>query len=530
MYQSPYSVLALCILILCLYRDIRRYRLQLLNNVLSWIINVHLNNRYPVLSQGDNDTITIPTCPYRWPNGQGDVAKFLEGEENSLRWLKEHGSIYRVWAGMTPEMYIIYFGTVLIRGSVLTQPEDVKTIIFKDSDLHVKASNNDAGWLIGQLLGKCIGLVSGSEWRKSRASVGDHFTFKSTSHFIQRIVEITKAYFSDLFDGRSNHGLITPSEDLRLLPFWVVAEYIYGPLTPHARDQLESLIPLRDSLFRTVIQGGVTRFEVSSYLPSSTNRDLQDFKQKWRVLNDEMYDASKRSHNSTVLTHMYESIHESGPSLDNVLQTMDEMLFGNLDVTIGALSWNPILLASNPAFTAELHEELTAVRNRDWAHYLARSDTLLACSILEAARLRPIAAFSIPQAAPETRVTGGYSVPGRTNFVVDTHALNIRNPYWGVDGREYRPSRFMNTNSVDMRYHDWRFGFRPRQCLGKYIADFIIRSIVVHLVLDLTLLPGSSWDKNPETWIAQSAAAIRYKRRNSVSHKSPDESRGLSGR
>lgn len=362
----------------------------------------------------------IPTCPYKWPNGQGDVAKFLEGEDNSSRWFKEHGRIYRLWAGMSPEMYVLAHldalnnylirthnpvtnMSTLTRDRVLTQSQDVKSV-FKDSDLHTKAVNNDAGWLMGQLLGKCMGLVTGSEWRKSRASVGEHFTFKSTSQFIPRIVEITEAYFSDLHDdGRlRSHALLTPSKDLRLLPFWVVAEYIYGPLTPHARDQLESLIPLRESLFRTVIQGGMTRFKWGSWLPSPTNRCLQEFKEKWRKLNDDIYEESKRSDRSRVLGHMYESIHESGTSLENVLQTVDEMLFGNIDVTVGALSWIPILLAAAPTFTAELHEEImTEERNNTgWAAYLARSDSLLTYSILEAARVRPIAAFQSHKRRP----------------------------------------------------------------------------------------------------------------------------------
>lgn len=508
MHTSPYLALALCIVILCYRRGVRQYVLRIGSNGLSWAINLYLNRRYTVLSIDGVASGGIPTCPYKWPNGQGDVAKFLEGEDNSSRWFKEHGRIYRLWGGMSPEI-------------VLTQSKDVKSV-FKDSDLHTKAVNNDAGWLMGQLLGKCMGLVTGSEWRKSRASVGEHFTFKSTSQFIPRIVEITEAYFSDLHDGGrlSSQGLLTPSKDLRLLPFWIVAEYIYGPLTPHARDQLESLIPLRESLFRTVIQGGVTRFKWSSWLPSPTNRCLQEFKAKWRKLNDDIYGESKRSDRSTVLGHMYESIHESGTSLENVLQTVDEMLFGNIDVTVGALSWIPILLAAAPTFTAELHEEImTEERNNtSWAAYLARSDSLLAYSILEGARVRPIAAFSIPQAAPETRVASGYSVPGGTNFVVDTRALNIRDPYWGPDGSEYRPSRFRNKNLAEMRYHYWRFGFGPRQCLGKYIADFILRSIVAHLVKSytLSLLPRSNWDKNPETWIAQSAAAIRCERRTSL--------------
>ncbi|KAI0419762.1 cytochrome P450 [Xylaria grammica] len=482
MNQHLGIVLPVIVVVLGLQRSIRQYMLQIARNILSWIINQYLNQRYPIFSCLDPSSGTIPTCPYRWPNGQGDVAKFLEGERNSVKWSKEYGRVYRLWSGMNPEI-------------VLTQPGDVK-MVFKDSDLHIKATNNDSGWFMGQLLGRCMGLVSGLEWRSIRASVEEQFAYKSASRFVPRIAQITQEYFFDLHkSGQLDRGYLTPSKDLRLLPFWIVAEYIYGTLTPHARVQLETLIPLRDSLFQTMIQGGVTRFSWSRHLPSRTNRDLKEFKQK-------------------VIVRMYQSIQEKEISLENVLQTMDEMLFGNLDVTVGALAWNPFFLAANPTFTTQLRREIAVAERESRSDYIARPNTLLACSILESARLRPIAAFSIPQASPETRVTAGYSVPGGTNFVVDTHALNITNPYWGSDSTQYQPSRFLNKSPFETRYHYWRFGFGPRQCLGKYLADFIIRVIVAHLVAvyELSLLPGSAWDKDPDTWIAQPAAMIRCER------------------
>jgi hypothetical protein len=36
-------------------------------------------------------------------------------------------------------------------------------------------------------------------------------------------------------------GLIDPAEDLKLLPFWVVAEIIYGELSTEMEEQLREL-------------------------------------------------------------------------------------------------------------------------------------------------------------------------------------------------------------------------------------------------------------------------------------------------
>ncbi|ETS77616.1 hypothetical protein PFICI_09678 [Pestalotiopsis fici W106-1] len=353
-----------------------------------------------------------------------------------------------------------------------------------------------------------MGLVNGPEWRQTRLCIAEAFAQRSIAGAIGRVTEITREYMAELeANGRLAQQMLNPGRDLRLLPFWIMADYLYGRLSPEQHSQLEALVPLRDSLFQRVIQGGATRFSWSQYLPSTANRDLNDFKARWKQFNDVAYTACKEQGHAPPIVRMLEAYRDGSITMDNMLQTMDEMLFGNLDVTAGGLTWNPLFMAAYPGVQAQLRQELRRELGdgrKAWEAYLLRSDTLLAASILEAARLKPIAAFSIPQAAPSDRVVGGYLVPGRTNYVIDTYALNVRNPYWGKDSAEYRPSRFLERKAADTRYHYWRFGFGPRQCLGKYLADIMIRVIVARLVggYQLNLTPTSSWDKNPSVWIA----------------------------
>ena len=60
--------------------------------------------RYPINDSSGRHP--MPTSPYTWPNGQGDIGKFLEGIENSISWEKTHGQIYRIWSGMQSEVYV----------------------------------------------------------------------------------------------------------------------------------------------------------------------------------------------------------------------------------------------------------------------------------------------------------------------------------------------------------------------------------------------------------------------------------------
>lgn len=65
-------------------------------------VQAYLEWKYPVYHESTSKA--IPTCAYRFPNGQGDVGKFLDGMQNSEKWQGSYGSIYRIWSGMRPEM------------------------------------------------------------------------------------------------------------------------------------------------------------------------------------------------------------------------------------------------------------------------------------------------------------------------------------------------------------------------------------------------------------------------------------------
>lgn len=76
-------------------------------------------------------------------------------------------------------------------------------------------------------------------------------------------------------------------------------------------------------------------------------------------------------------------------------------------------------------------------------------------------------AFTLPDKPPRERIVGGYRIPKnvspidrsiqnrvkiradqdsqrtvKTTILIDSYAINIRNPFWGPDSRQYRPSRF----------------------------------------------------------------------------------------
>lgn len=392
--------------------------------------------------------------------------------------------------------------------SVLTKPEHIK-VVFKDSDRHFKAVNNDSGYLMGRVLGKCLGLVSGQEWKDLRAVSGTAFSRINVTSHVDLIQSRVKGCLRNLEGrGKLNDGFIDPVHDLKVLPFFTVADVIYGQLSPEMEKELQYLAPIHERLFTHIIQGGLSRFEISRFFPTKANQTLSEFQAKWKMFNHMAYQrACDLSLTETPIFQLYDALHKGIVEEEHVYQTMDEALYANLDVTMGGLSWNLVFLASDQQVQSQLREEIKQVRrDNNEQQYLLSSTTFLSACISESSRLKPLAAFSVPQSAPTDRIIDGYVIPAGTNFVVDSYSLNIRNGFWGPDATEYRPNRFQTVNSTDARYNFWRFGFGPRQCMGRYVVDIIIRALILELIDKWELhlpkeLVGKSWGRDEETWI-----------------------------
>lgn len=388
--------------------------------------------------------------------------------------------------------------------SVISRPEHIE-LVFKDSDKHTKATNADSGYFMSWVLGKCLGLMSGQPWKTLKAAVSPALFHRAATDNLPVTRRQIGEHFRQLErTGNLSRGAIHPVQDMKMIPFFNVAWTIYGNLTPAMVEELTRLAPLREQLFKHVVFGGLTRFSVSQFLPLKANQELKEFKAAWRKFNAAAYEASKEKHQNTLVYSLYTAAEQGKYTIEEIDQTMDEMLYANLDVTTAALSWNLVFLAANPACRERLEKEIRDLYEEEENLYLAKSDTYLAACTLESARLRPVAPFTIPQAPSTERIVDGYRFPAKTNFVVDTWALNVRNHQWAPDNNAYRPERFLGADMSKLRYKYWRYGFGPRQCLGKYTADIVIRAVLLHLVKNykLSTLEHSEWASDPECWMS----------------------------
>ena len=370
---------------------------------------------------------------------------------------------------------------------------------------------------MGQLLGQCVGLISGDDWQTARAVTEVPFVHRNMAQQVSMIRKHVESYMKNLEDGENMRaGLIHPAIDLKFLSFWIIAEIFYGDLPLQLREWLQHLVPLREDLFKDIIRGGLTRFAIMRFVPTSTGKKLSIFKQQWQKFNQAVYEHCRESKSHTApIVQMYEAAERGTISHEQLLQTIDEALFANLDVTVGGLSWNLVFLAADAECQEQLRAEALSQSSESVDNYLQKSSTYLAACVLESSRLKPLAAFSVAQSAPTDRVLDEYVIPANTDFIVDAYALNVRDGFWGTDAGLYNPKRFL-AKSSQLRYNYWRFGFGPRQCMGKYVADLMIRAVLDYLMRNYTLSirqKDKEWTRSTESWITHPDLLVECQRR-----------------
>ncbi|KAL6809691.1 cytochrome P450 [Trichoderma sp. SZMC 28015] len=473
-----YLALLCCVFLVC---PIYRQKEPIIHFILSTVV-------YPIR---DIQGRLISGPLWKFIDGQG-LDKFLRGHEVSQDW-RRHGPTYRIWSGFVPEI-------------VLTRPEDVKSF-YVDSAVHAKCTSSNGGWLFHQLLGNCMGLINGERWKRTRLEFNSYFINRAIAEFSPQMEQDAAKYTQNLTEG-SGHGVdLIHAGNISRFPFMTTAEHIYGPMTEIEKENLWLLGQRSLGLMGKVLSGGVYRFKVSQFLRPGTYQNLKKFDDEWIAFNKQVYNARKGRGQEPPFVHIWESLVEGKISKQELIQTMSEIFFANLDVSTHVLGWLIIFVAQNTALQEELRREITT-QSSDMVEFLRKKDSLLHFCYLESLRLRPFTVFTIPESSPMAKVLGGYRIPKNTSVVVDTLAINHNPEFWGDDSREFNPYRFQNLSTKELRYNLFTFGFGSRKCLGQHFADVMIKQFLCKLLEgykltlpEMEIRKGTEEKSSMDTWV-----------------------------
>ncbi|KAE8408054.1 cytochrome P450 [Aspergillus pseudonomiae] len=261
-----------------------------------------------------------------------------------------------------------------------------------------------------------------------------------------------------------------PTEACRYLPFRLTGLTVYGDaLDAETYQDLVHLNDLHEQVMLDAFFGRFTVSKIFNILPTQSRRRLDTFKATWEKLNLDIIAKAR-----------------------TFLETMDELLFTNIDVT-STVAFLLINIAANQSFQSSLREEITAKQSQpsyNLGEYVLEKDTLLHYAAMESVRMSPALWFSLPEKTAAEKIIGGYRIPAQTPAVIDWKRLNTTPAIWGSDGERFRPERFADISPMAYRYGLLRFGIGRGRCLGKNIADMMLKMVTVAIVQRYFMTPA----------------------------------------
>ncbi|KAK4153858.1 cytochrome P450 [Chaetomidium leptoderma] len=450
----------------------------------------------------DAQNTGIPGPNWKPFDGQ-TLEKFLDGKARTEEWQRCYGPIYRIWSGTTPEI-------------VITRPEDIRSF-HSDSAAHNKARSSNAGWMFHQLLGECMGLINGPRWTALRNEFGPTYAHSAVVEKAS-ILSVEAREYVDHLDPQRRPGFrLRAADAVSRFPFFCTATSIYGPLSSQEKDQLWSVAQQNLAIMgKYVLLGGIYRSgRLSRWLSPASVRELGAFQAAWEEFNVRMFRTRREKRKLVPIVELWRHVEEGLVTKDEALHTLSEILFANLDVATGTLSWLVIFLALDESVQKQLREELGG---RPAEESCTKKDDLLAYCFMETLRLRPFTAFSIPESSPNDKILGGFQIPANTSVVVSALHVNYNKGFWGQDSDQFRPGRFSAVKALDLRYNLFSFGFGTRKCLGQRFGEVMLKLFVIHLLgrYDISLTPAARADLDKvgrDNWVPIPEADVFFTER-----------------
>jgi hypothetical protein len=208
------------------------------------------------------------------------------------------------WTFIRFLLYLICFANRCALNRVITTPEDLR-IFHSDSEKHCKPLYGNFGWFAGQVLGRCLGLLEGNEWRDKRQIF--EIPFRYTAVTAQ--IDVTEKAAKNFVDGLPSLVSTNGADDKRInadersdkktftlhavsafmkFPFYLTAHILYGELTKEEEQELWELAEKHMALLPFMVIGGPYRFKAGKWIDPGAYRKLREYTEGWRDCNERM--------------------------------------------------------------------------------------------------------------------------------------------------------------------------------------------------------------------------------------------------
>lgn len=233
-----------------------------------------------------------------------------------------------------------------------------------------------------------MGLINGTRWTKVRREFAPAFTHPIVKMNKEQISQEAEEFIEEWGVLYSPSFTAEAASAVSRFPFFCTATQLYGKLDKDEKDLLWQLGQQSLGLMRHVLSGGLFRFPIARILYPQATRELDCFMEDWFAFNQRMYRSRRGMNPQPLIVSVWQQLLDGEITREELLQTLSEILFANLDVSTGNLSWLVIYLASNVKVQQDVFQEMQEY-GYNMEEFCTKKGTLLAHCLLETLRLRP---------------------------------------------------------------------------------------------------------------------------------------------
>ncbi|CAH2273331.1 cholesterol side-chain cleavage enzyme, mitochondrial [Pelobates cultripes] len=166
--------------------------------------------------------------------------------------------------------------------------------------------------------------------------------------------------------------------------------------------------------------------------------------------------------------------------LEDIKASVTELMAGGVDTTSMTIQWALYELARSPGVQEKLRSEVISARRKcgnDLAELL-QNIPLVKATIKETLRLHPVA-ITLQRYTQKDTVLRNYNIPQGTLVQVALYAMG-RNPEVFQSPERFSPQRWLG--NMSKHFKGLAFGFGPRQCIGRRIAEMEMHLFLIHIL------------------------------------------------
>ncbi|KAF7562114.1 hypothetical protein G7046_g2023 [Stylonectria norvegica] len=436
------------------------------------------------------------------PEIDGDTrfTRFSHGRDLSQRGAAQFGSKpYMIWNNTKSEI-------------VLSTSEHIKEFYSRQAKEHGKPPSANMGNYFHRLIGECVGVQNGQKWKTIRKVFEPQFSHRCAAG-VMPVFEKEISRWRESSEKKT-HGAgkftVDAVSACRILPFKLIAIALFGRevMTDERFERLLDLNVVHERIMLNTFFGRNETSTLYNKLWTSSKREMDFFLREWRLYVLGAIEDAEKNHLASPIKEIHAAVLEGIMSEKEFLQTVDEILFANLDVMSSIIAFLLINLSMKKEAQDELRQEILDQRSSDpegvsLQAYAQRTDTLLEYTCMESIRLCPAAWFTLPEHATADIEICGFRIKAGTPCIIDWNRLNSDSPIWScetpaghkITGTTFYPRRFETLSATQYRWSFLRFGMGSRQCLGKNYGTVIMKQFLISVLGHYELFRGGVAEK-----------------------------------